>query len=841
MKASIVRVTKVIILLLISLEVYAQPNLSFAGAPNPPDVTEGNEFSTNVFFLVNNSNAIPANAQDTTFTVTYDDFSMSFDNFNVDPTPFDNCSASGGVVTCSCLSTCGGVFDNTSDVTIGLPFLLEGQPQKRGVFPTPQGTYNFNATLSNINIVPNPIMTTKTLNVLPFVGLNPDYELLVGSATPSPFNIDPQNLSPIPFEFELTNIGSGMGSGIDEFITLDVADGFDLSGVTMTNIVGASPWSCSINGGSPPFDNDWNCFNTDSVGGMQPLDQARISGNIVTFDTVNDTPGAIIASLFASSDMNPSNNIDGIDTIVLLPPPDPDVVIAMQLGPETFPGPKGGTLALQGSILSYKIFVDAIDTGGVGTRNIQGVPSGPATNVIITHTIPPELTFDSITNVVGPNLVGACSESNGLVTCSIPSLPVTMAEDSVQINVTVGGSPGDFILPSAFVTADNDFNPNNNSANSQGFQIAGEIDLEINKESQTLGGTAQTTFAEGEDFQYVLTVSNVSNADADLFDVRVTDNVPTGLTIGNFVDPSGWDCSNSDLGNNLIDCANSSSFDGLTSVDFIIPVTTVIADQYINNATVDFVSFSSPLVEINLSNNNSSETVNIGTATSIIVDIDTLVFGSPVETVRVGSDFTYRVSITNTGLFDASMIDFIDDMPSGVNVNSFSGSGWSCTNSSLTYSCDFPGSLAPGASTFVDFNVTDNASTTLLTNFVSAQASNAPLVDNFINTVVTDVSFEVNITQNPNPIEEDQPFELIIDIVNTGSESIIAPQVVNTLPEGFSYLNQSKSSTCITLGQDFTCTVDTPIVVGATETIVVGVQAISATNINEIYTNTVTI
>jgi uncharacterized repeat protein (TIGR01451 family) len=815
--------------------------LSFGGAANPPDVTEGNENTVTVFYIVNNSSPTAASAQNTTFSVVYDDFRMQFDNFNVDPTPFDNCSSSGGVVTCSCLSTCGGVFDNSSGVTIGLPFILEGTPA-RGPFPTPEGIYSFDATLSNANIVPNPIMTSKTLNVLSPFGLNPDYELLVGSGTPSPIEIDPQNSSPIPFEFELRNIGNGMGFGIDEFISIEVADGFALSGVAMNSVVGVSPWSCSVMGGSPPFDNDWSCANGDSVGGMQPSDFARITGNMSIYDTVNNTPGAISASLFPSSDQNTSNNQASISTTIILPPPDPDVVIDMDLGPELFPGGKGSLLALEGSVISYVIEVNALDTGSGGTKSIRGAPSGPATNVVITHTIPPELTFDSITNIVGPNLVGNCSEAGGVVSCTIPSLPVTSAEDSFAINVMVGGSPGDFILPNAFVTADNDFDTNNNSANTQGFEIAGEIDLEISKEAQNLQGVAQASFEEGENFQYVLTVSNVSNADAENFDVQVTDFVPTGLTIGNFVAPSGWDCGGSNLGSNIIACSNSTSFDAFTSVDFIIPVSTLIADEYINNASVDYSTYISPLIELNLANNDSTSTINIGTETTLSVSIDTLILGNPVRSISEGATFTYAVSVTNTGSFNANFLVIEDQMPGGVTVNRISGSnGWSCTNQALIYTCNFPGSLAPGASTFVNFNVTETGSGTGLTNTVNAHATNAPEVRDTKVSEVTNVTFDVNITQNPNPIEEDQPFELIIDIINTGTEEIIGTEIVNTLPEGFSYTTQTKSSTCIVMGQDMTCTIDDPIALGATETVIIGIQAITTSDANAVYNNSITV
>lgn len=685
MKTDLVKIIKVSTILLILLSACTLPNfafagvfanLSFAGAPNPPDVTEGVEPNTTVFYSINNSDPQAASAQDTTFTVVFDNSKITFDGAGVDPTPFDNCSAVGNTVTCSCLTTCSGVFDNSSDVPIGLPFFLNDG----SVTPTPQGIYNFAATLTNPNIVVSPIMTTKTLNVL-----------------------------------------------------------------------------------APP-------------------------------------------------------------------PPDPDVVINMQLGPEFFQLGKLGLGASQSSLVTYKIAVDAI-----------GIGASPATNVVITHMIPAGLTFDSFSNIVGPNLVGNCNEAGGVVTCTIPSLPVTVAEDSVEIKVLLGGSPGDFISPSANVTATNDINPNNNSAQTQSFTIAGLVDFSIQKEAQTLLGVAQSNFAEGEDFQYVLTVKNETNESVDSLELNVIDDVPSGLTIGNFVAPAGWDCSLSNLPANHIECDNSTIFMANDTVNFIIPVSTTTAAQYINSADVDFFTFSSPLIELDFSNNTNDVTVNVGAQTSISVDVDALVLGVPVQSVSNGANFVYRVAVKNTGLFDANMIDFIDDMPSGVIVNGFNGAGWTCQNDGLSYFCDFPGPLAPGATTFVDFNVVESGSGSVLTNLVQAQALNAPLVNDFINTEVTNVSFDVSITQNPNPIEEDQPFDLIVDIFNTGTEAIVGAEVVNTLPEGFNYITQTKSSTCVVSGQDMTCTVDNPIAIGSTESVIFSIQAISTTDTTAVYTNTVTV
>jgi outer membrane autotransporter protein len=830
----IITIIKMSVLLMLSNQALALPELSFnpsATLNDYPGMPLGQVFMN---FEILNTGADGA-GDGVDFILAYNETEFFFNSglSTLDLANGWSCFQETGQLRCNGQAPAGYSFLSTLVFDIGST--------------TAPNTYPFNGQLIDIsglegNTNDNSIATSITVSV---GGGSPDYELLVGSATPSPINIDPQDLTPIPFEFELTNIGTSAGFGIDEFITIAVADNFTLSGVTMTSLVGTSTWNCSMNGISPPFDNDWDCINNDSLGGMQISDIAKISGNIATFETGFDTPGAIVASLFPSSDLNTSNNIANIDTSIVFPPSDPDVVVDMQLVSGFVPGNKGGIFAPQGDIVSYKIAVNALDTDGGQTRSMRNnnsvLVSPPANNVVITHTIPAGLTFDSISNIVGPNLAGACSQAAGVITCNIASLPVTIDEDSFEINVLVGGTEGDNLLPTASVTASNDFDTNNNTAQLPFITIAGIVDLTMQKVAQNLQGAAQTNFAEGEDFQYRLTVTNASNFDVGTFDAKMIDDVPSGLVIGNFTAPTGWDCSLSNIQVNHIECDNSSPILANTSVDFIIPVSTLVEDQYTNSAIVFFQTFSDPLLEIDISNNDASTSVNVGTQTTIEVDIDTLVLGAPVQSVSDGSDFTYRVSVTNTGLFDANMIDFIEEMPSGVTVNGFTGSGWSCTNQGLNYFCDFPGPLAVGATTFVDFSVTESGSGTVLTNMVNAQALNAPLVSDTITSFVTNVSFDVNVTQNPNPIEEGQPFDIIVDIVNTGSEPIEGAQIVNTLPEGFSYDTQTKSSTCAVAGQVMTCTVDNPIAIGASESIIFGIQAIATSNTSTIYTNTVTV
>ena len=382
---------------------------------------------------------------------------------------------------------------------------------------------------------------------------------------------------------------------------------------------------------------------------------------------------------------------------------DPDIVIDKTFGN----GFNFNTVteAAAGSLVTYKILVDALDTCGGFKNKVESkgcFGTAPGSNVQITDNLPAGVSFSSL-NMLGPNF--SCTESAGIISCSATSLPITTADDGVEITVLVTGNPGDIITNTATVTADNDFFGSNNSSSPGTF--------------------------------------------------TVTATLPTTLSVSK----------------------------------------------------------------------------------------QALVLGVPVDSVPKGSAFSYRIAVENTGSSSAINLQLDDDMPLGILVNNAFGAGWSCNNMGQLYTCNYPGSLLAGATTFLTFDVVDNTATDVvqILNVVNASAANAPLVNGALFTSLTDVSFELNITQNPNPIEENQPFEFIIDITNTGTEEINGAEVANMLPDGFSYSTAAKISSCSINGLEMLCTVDTPIAVGATETINFGVQAISVVDTNATYTNITTI
>lgn len=355
---------------------------------------------------------------------------------------------------------------------------------------------------------------------------------------------------------------------------------------------------------------------------------------------------------------------------------------------------------------------------------------------------------------------------------------------------------------------------------------------------------ANPNFAIGDIVTYTLLVTNNSTT-SSISDMVVQDPLDSNfLSFANLTviqSSANFTCAHDGVA--TVNCDNIAGTPFLPGDSFEVEIQATAAAAGIDVNNVGFLS--SAAIGTNISSNPVLIDIDSGLLlTSLTVDKQAIFDGLPVASVSKGSVFTYRVNVSNSGTEIASNIHLVDDMPVGVIVNNFTGAGWVCSNVAQQFSCDLLTQLAPGATTFIDFEVTDNSlvAITQLQNNVDVVADNAPLqtASNIIN--LTTVGLTVNVAQNPDPVVENTNFEIVVDLVNTGTEPLSEIQAVNTLPTGFSYNSTKvKAANCTQSGSVMTCTVSTPIGIGITESIVIPVTAVTVVDTNTIYTNTTVI
>ncbi len=655
------------------------------------DFPEGSFTSQTARYQVRNNGGDTPNGAKVSFF--YDDTNFNLSN-STTPLGWSCALIAMGQVDCTNSSVIvnGAVFDFFVNFVPSQP-LLASAYASLDTFVTDLSGAETNTT---DNMISTPV------SVVLAVVLDIQFDDVVNTPTYLPISFGDLATQNVPYQ--IVNNGPDSPSGVEVYLA------FDDTKFSLVASTSSPGWNCLAQTFGVFVCDTFNNFPSGSTANFNvqfaalPAATAGLYISAIIADVypvlggLKRAPGKPVTKALIGSQI--------VTDVELIQLPDPDIVVDKAFGNGFFTNTI--TQAAAGSLVTYKILANAIDPclgppAAKSNQSIKGcLPVVPGSNVQISDILPGGLSFDSF-NILGPNF--NCSESAGTINCTASSLPVTTAEDGVEITLLVTGNVGDIITNTATVTADNDVDINNNSSNPGSF-----------------------------------TVTNI---------------LPTTLSINKV----------------------------------------------------------------------------------------TIVDGVTVSSVPKGASFKYRVFVKNTGNFNANNLLLVDAMPAGVSINSVFGSGWSCTNSGQQYSCNYPGFLAPGVTNILDFDVTDisTAVVTQLINNVRVGADNAPVVSDFSVTQLTDVSFDLVVRQNPNPIEENKPFEFIVEITNTGTEDILGAEVLNMLPDGFSYSPIAKSTSCAINGPEMLCTVDTPILVGETELINISVQSIQVVDVNATYTNVTTI
>jgi outer membrane autotransporter protein/uncharacterized repeat protein (TIGR01451 family) len=486
----------------------------------------------------------------------------------------------------------------------------------------------------------------------------------------------------------------------------------------------------------------------------------------------------------------------------------------------------------------------------------NGPSDAPIGEVEISDTLPAGLNLNSVPT----NADWDCSATLGtVISCTnLTAIPASVGFLELLVSVS-GPAPVTNIVNTASVgltssatvietfTSDNIFN----SSPIDILPAAGDLtisksvilSLPINKQQKNIKGSS--SFNVNEEFTYNLFVEN-NSIGTDVDDLVVKDTLPSNVQFLAVNNDGGLNCS-FNLSLNEVTCLSDSinPLGSGTSVSIDIDVIAIDPGMSIPN----IAQLSSVTTGDNI--NSNQVLIDIIAASTSLTLAKTAIFNSiPVTSINRGSSYDYQIDVTNTGGVDAINIQIVDVMPSDVTVNSFSGTDWSCTNSGQVYTCDLMTPLASGALSTLNFNVTDisSLSVTQIQNNADATADNALLVTTSNTVNIDDPGAMVKIHQNPDPVIEGQPFDIVVDVTNTGAGDLISASVLNTIPVGFSYgpirsslTKAGVTSTCSVAGQDLLCNFDAAIVSGATESIVIPVIAVATVDPLITYTNVTTV
>jgi uncharacterized repeat protein (TIGR01451 family) len=384
--------------------------------------------------------------------------------------------------------------------------------------------------------------------------------------------------------------------------------------------------------------------------------------------------------------------------------------------------------------------------------------AGPsvAQNVVLTDNLPAPLTFVSLVQTSGPAM------NCGTSTCTVATLPVG---DPATFRL-IGHVPADTMLGTeitntATVASDNDPLEENN-VGTRTVTVTG-VDMQVAK-------TGPSSAIAGTTIRYEVAIYNSSPVPA--LNVVLTEPVLCTLPYSN--------------------CNRGTYPPGLVTVYvFEVPIPPD-ATSWSNTATVSTDSFDPDL------SNNASTVV-----TAIRQSADVWIVKSGPATVVASTNLTYTMTVVNAGPSTASNVVLTETLPAGTTLASSSCGSTTC----------ILGTLAPGTSTQLTFEVTVNPNATgPLTNLASITSSTPdPILGNnnsLVQTTVTPAPADLSVAKSADFATSTPGATATYTIVVTNNGPGAAANVVVTddLPAGSTLVSSSAGCTGTTT---VTCTVGT--------------------------------
>lgn len=297
------------------------------------------------------------------------------------------------------------------------------------------------------------------------------------------------------------------------------------------------------------------------------------------------------------------------------------------------------------------------------TVKVTNLGSNPASNIVLTDTLPPEATFVSATSTLG----SCAAPVSGVLTCSLGNL-ATNGIISVTVIVKAPATVGAGTLVNKAVVSSSQYDPDNSN---NAKQTSSVLQQTVPTANLTLTAQASaTTLNVGTAFNYTVSVNNAGPDAAS--QVIITSVLPTQVTVDAAKFPST--CTYTASTRSLA-CTLSSIALG-QSGSVTIPVTAP--------ATAGTIVFNTSVANAAERNSNAVTTASVSTQ---ILDIGaslTLLdaIASPTS-ISLNTNASISINVKNAGTSTASGVTLLTVLPNTLSFDSGTG----CTASGSNVSC----------------------------------------------------------------------------------------------------------------------------------------------------------
>jgi uncharacterized repeat protein (TIGR01451 family) len=421
---------------------------------------------------------------------------------------------------------------------------------------------------------------------------------------------------------------------------------------------------------------------------------------------------------------------------------------------------------------------DPVAAGDVLSYTIEIINNGPfnAEGVKVIDILSENVTYQSAT----PSK-GMISELSGNVTWDVGNLAAS-DNATLTINVTAPEEPGIIFNTANVSSLTGDPLPANNSASENTTIVPpNTTDLEITKTDD------RDPVATGDELTYTITVTN--NGPIDTSDVNVTDVLPAGVTFQSNNQTAGD--ANYASGNVTWHIDNMAAG---VSENLTIKVTAPAEPVIIFNTA----NVSSAVADPIPANNYVSENTTVASPDSADVQITKSDDPDPAAT---GSIFAYTLTVTNNGPGDAYEVNVLDNLPAGVEFQSFITTTGTPIHDAGSINWNI-GELGYGSSATLTILVKAPAEPITLFNTAIVAAETAdPVPGNNTATATTTVEYvpiftdlQIVKTDIPDPVIAGNSLTYTLTVTNNGPGTATGIEVSDVLPAGVVYQNALPSA-----------------------------------------------
>ncbi len=422
-----------------------------------------------------------------------------------------------------------------------------------------------------------------------------------------------------------------------------------------------------------------------------------------------------------------------------------------------------------GSTISYTI---TLTNGGASN----------ATGVEIKDQLPSTLQFVSSNGTYNPN--------TGI--WNVGTVPVGTVSLVIQAKVLQAGTIINNAQVSKSDTTDPDSTPNAGTGDD-----AASVSISARTPDLTVTKTHTGNFVRGGNGTYTITATNSGNA-TTVGVATISDTLPTGLTPIS-ASGTGWTCT---IAGQNVNCNRS---DALTA-NSSYPVVSITASvtQNASNSLSNTVNVNGG-GELDSSNNSATD------PTTIVSNADLSLVKTAPSSITPGTDMTYTIVVTNSGISDAQNVQVADPTPSGLTFISNTGDCLTAFPCSL-------GTVPNGTTRTIQakYSVPANYASSSVANTATVSSSTPDPVPTNSSTTNTPVTPSSDLSiQKIAPATVVPGTNVVYSLVvkNNGSSDAQNVQVADPTPSGLTWV--SNSGACSTA---FPCNLNT-VPAGATRTI----------------------